>query len=207
MVKMRAIEYNLWMTLLKLMTDRLPAIVQGYNIKYSRLDVLPAYPRDLTDINKPSIIVRKVGTSQYKISMDGFIGQSYDEATSTYTDVKGVGHDSTIQFDIVADSNTQSTLLASIISEEILNDILLSDIDRGKFTLYDFTVDDANPTPMGLVTIIDTSDITNFKIAPNKNNDYVSAIRSRFDILQTIVPTQEYVDLSKWIKVTQTINI
>lgn len=207
MVKMRAIEYNLWMTLIKLMTDRLPAIIQGYNIKYNRLDVLPAYPRDLTDINKPSIIVRKVGTSQYKVSMDGFIGQNYDDATNTYTDVKCVGHDSVVQFDIVADNNVHSTLLASIISEEIFNDILLSDVSRGKFTLYDFTVSVTNPTPMGLVTIKDTSDITNFQITPNKNNDYVSAIRSRFDVMQTVVPTQEYVDLSKWIKVTQTINI
>jgi hypothetical protein len=204
---MRAIEYNIWNTVIKLLTDKLPTVLSEYDINTnSPVDVLPAYPRDLTDMRKPSIIVRKVDTSQYKMSLDGFIGQYLDGTTNTLYDIKGIGHNSMIQFDVVADSNIQSSLLISIISEEVLNAILLSDIDRGKFTLYDFTVDVNNPQPIGIVTILNTSDITGLS-GSDRNHDYTNIIRSEFNVVQTIVPAQEFVDLSKWIKQKQTIYI
>lgn len=193
------------MTLLSLLQDRLSPVLPEYGINNITIPVLPAYPRDLTDIHKPSIIVRKVGTSQYNVSIDGFIGQYHDTATNTDYDIKGMGHESIIQIDIVADSNTQSSLLISIISEEILNVILLDDTYKGRFTLYDFTTDTSNPIPIGIVSMIGTSNITGFQIEPNRNNDYVSMIRCRFDIMQTVVPRQEFIDLSKWIK--QTIHV
>lgn len=204
--KMKAIEYNLWMTLLKLLQDRLPSVLPGYGFGNVTIPVLPAYPRDLTNMSKPSIIVRKVGTSQYKVSINNHIGQYYDNDTNTYYDVNGIGHDSTIQIDILADSNVHSSLLISVISEDIFNAILLDDADRGRFTLYDFTTDTNNPIPIGTVTIVGTSDISGLSVS-DKNNDYVSIIRYRFDIIQTVVPKQEFVDLSKWIKQTQTIHV
>jgi hypothetical protein len=121
-------------------------------------------------------------------------------------DVKAMGHNSTMQFDVVGDSNVQSSLLASVISEEIFNTILMDDVMMGKFTLYDFTTDVNNPRAMGIVRISDTPDIDNLS-NPGRNNDYVSIIRIKFDVIQTIVPKQEFIDLSKWMKITQTIRL
>jgi hypothetical protein len=204
---MVAIEFNTWNTIIKMLMDRLPLILPQYNVNVSRpIDILPAYPRDLTKANKPSIIVRKAGTSSDKLSMDNFIGQYFDSDTNTLSDVKGVSYDITSQIDVFSDSNIQSSLLMSIITEEIFNQILLSDDSRGKFPLYDFTADYNNPTVMGTVTMLGMSDITGM-LASNRNNDYITIIRNRFNVVQTVVPSQELIDLSKWIKQKQTINI
>jgi hypothetical protein len=138
--------------------------------------------------------------------MDNFIGQYFDSDTNTLSDVKGVSYDITSQIDVFSDSNIQSSLLMSIITEEIFNQILLSDDSRGKFPLYDFTADYNNPTVMGTVTMLGMSDITGM-LASNRNNDYITIIRNRFNVVQTVVPSQELIDLSKWIKQKQTINI
>ena len=74
-VNMRAIEYNMLKTMLKLLNDRLPSIANEYNIKNREIPVLPAYPADLTGMKKPSIIVRKVDTRQSKIGLGNVLGQ------------------------------------------------------------------------------------------------------------------------------------
>lgn len=202
--RMHAIEYNLLMTLLKLLSDRMPYIMSEYNID-SNIEVLPSYPRDLTNMFKPSIIVRRVSTDQYKLGIGNVLGQL--EEDGIYKDVSGIMHEVMVQFDVVANSNSQCTLLTSIVSEDIFNDIIVCDC--GKFQLYDFTKDVNNPTKMGVVTITSEPNITYIPDSitrPNLNNDYISATRLVFTIVQEIIPKQEYIDLTKWIKIKQTIK-
>ena len=201
---MHAIEYNTMMTLLKLLTDRLPGILKEYNL--GEVEIKPAYPRDLSNMFKPSIIVRRVETTQCKIGMGNVLGMLFED--NTYSDMSGIKHGIMVQFDVVTNSNTQNMLLASILTEDIFNDIIIN--ESGRFQLYDFTKDINNPTEMGVVTIYDEPSITYIPdgiTRPNLNNDYISASRLTFAIIQEIKPKQEYVDLGKWIKITQTIRV
>lgn len=203
--KMHAIEYNTLMTLLKLLTDRLPPILKEYN-GIGDVHIEPSYPRDLTDMIKPSIIVRKIDTEQYKLGMGNVIGQLFED--NTYSDMVGIGYDISVQFDIVANSNTQNLLMSSVLCEDILNDIIIN--ESGRIQLYDFTNDINNPTEMGVVTVRDVPNVVYIPDSlsrPNLNKDYISATRLQFTIVQEIKPKQDYVDLDKWLKITQTIRI
>lgn len=202
--KMHAIEYNTMMTLLKLLTDRLPSVLKEYNLN-NEVHIEPAYPRDLANMFKPSIIVRRVDTDRYKIGMGNVLGQILEN--DTYSDMLGIGHDIMVQFDIVTNGNTQSMLLTSILCEDIFNNIIIN--ESGRLQLYDFTKNINNPTEMGVITICDSPNTTYIPDGlsrPNLNNDYISANRLTFTIIQEIKPHQDYVDLGKWIKVSQTIN-
>lgn len=205
MRKMRAIEYNTLKTMIKLLSDRLPSIIKEYNIKCADIPVLPSYPANLTSLIKPSIIVRKVSTRQSKIGLGNVLGQYFDKELNGYVDVLGKYHDIMIQFDIVAGNNAHRSLLESIITDDIFNKISCS--EDGKFTLYDFTVDNENPTEMGNIQLIDEPLTDNLFDKKATNNDYIGIIRQNFAIVQTIVPNQEYVDLSKWIKQTYKIKL
>ena len=201
---MRAIEYNTLKTMIKLLIDRMPEIAREYNIKYNNIPILPSYPSNLTDIKKPSIIVRKVDTRQSKIGLGNVLGQYFDTQLNGYVDVVGKRHDTMIQFDVVTSNNTDRALLESIISEDIFNKISYD--ENGRFILYDFTEDD-NPVEIGQIQLIGDPSIQNVMDGDASNNDYIGAIRQKFALIQTIIPKQEYVDLSKWIKQTYRIKL
>ena len=202
--RMHAIEYNTLMTLLKLLTDRLPPILKEYNLS-DDIHIDPSYPRDLTNMCKPSIIVRRVDTDRYKLGMGNVLGQLFED--NAYSDMSGIMHDIMIQFDVVANSNTQDTLLTSILCEDIFEDILIN--ESGKIQLYDFTRDVNNPNEMGVMSVIgvpNTAYIPDGLSRPNLNNDYISATRLTFTIIQEIKPNQSYVNYDRWIKFNQTIK-
>lgn len=203
--RMHAIEYNVMMTLLKLLTDKLPPMLSEYNIG-GEIHIEPSYPRDLTNMFKPSIIVRRVDTDQYKLGMGNVLGQLFED--DSYHDIFGIGHDLMIQFDVVANSNTQNMLLTSLLGEGIFNDIIVG--ESGKLQLYDFTGDANNPTEMGIITIADVPNVTYIPDGlsrPNLNNDYISATRLIFTVIQEVRPRQDYVDLGKWIRINQVIKV
>lgn len=200
---MKAIEYNTFKTIIKLLIDRLPAIAREYNIKYTDIPILPSYPADLTDLKKPSIIVRKVDTRQSKVGLGNVLGQYFNDELGGYMDVVGKRHDTMIQFDVVASNNSDRSLFESMISDDIFNQISYD--ESGRFTLYDFTGD--NPTEMGSIQLIGDPSIDNLFDKYASNNNYIGVIRQNFALIQTIIPKQEYVDLSKWIKQTYKIKI
>lgn len=200
---MRAIEYNTLKTMVKLLTDRLPEVAKEYNIKYSNIPVLPSYPANLTDLKKPSIIVRKVDTRQSKIGLGNVLGQYFDTEIGGYTDVVGKRHDMMIQFDVVTSSNTDRAVFESMVSDDIFNKISYE--ENGRITLYDFTTDDL--TPIGVIKLIGDPSIQNLHDVSSSNNDYFGVIRQNFSLIQTVIPKQEYVDLSKWIKQTYRIKL
>lgn len=204
--RMHAIEYNTFMTLLKLLSDRMPPILKEYNMS-DDIHIQPAYPRDITSMHKPSIIVRRVDAEQYKIGMGNVLGQLFDEGI--YKDVSGIKHAIMMQFDIVANSNTQNLLLQDIMMEDIFDDIIIN--ESGTIQLLDFTKSEKNPTNMGVITIYDTPRVISFQYddlaRPTLNNDYKSMMRLMFIIVQEILPKQRYVDLSKWIRIKQTIKV
>lgn len=188
MIKMRSIEFNTWMSLMKLISDNTKS--NQYNIKIE--DIKPSYPRNLTVFKKPSIIIQKVGNTQSPIGFGRFLGQYYDELDNSYMDINCTKHTMTFQIDIVGDSNTQCEILTSLITEDILN--ILDNI-----IIYDYTNDVNYPTEMGIATIDNNFDILNI----GENKDYVNAVRFDVIALQTIIPVQEFVDLTKWMKITQ----
>lgn len=201
---MKAIEYNLFMTMLKLFSDELPPVSHEYGISNIEIPVLPAYPTHLTDAKKPSIIVRKVGNDQSKIGFGNTLGQMYDTELRGYVDIFGKRHDIIMQFDILTGNNTDRLLFESIIAEGILNRI---SYNGGTIRLYDFTKDKDNPEEIGIVKLIGDPSISDVLDADSSNVCYVSAIRHKFTIIQTVIPEQKYVDLSKWIKQTYKIKL
>lgn len=205
--KIRAIEYNMWMSLIKLCTDTMPKVLQEYNLGKLNIPVLPSYPRDLTDISKPSIIIRRVDTEQYKVGLGNALGE-YEDDEYGIVDVFGIGHRLMYQFDIVSDNNTMCSILTSILTDEVFNRIIIE--NGGRFTLYDFIDDMNNPEEMGIISIVSDATIVNLNDDDDpttSNNNYYSSIRYLFEVIQTIVPKQESIDLTKWIKVTQNIKI
>lgn len=196
---MTSIEYNFMKTLIYMLSTKLPSMLSSYNIG-DYIDVLPAYPSNLTDIKKPSIIIRKVDTNQSKIGLGNVLGQFWNTEINGYSDVVGKLHDFLIQIDILTDNNGSRMMLESIIADNIFNMIAYE--NQGKFALYDFTNGDNNKHPVGVVNLIGDPMIKDVIDKDSANDYYVGTIRHNFRILQTIVPHQEYVDLSKWIKQT-----
>lgn len=209
--KIHNVEYNSLMSLMKLMYDRVPYLMKDFGLdKRLIVDVLPAYPRDLTKLHMPSIIVRKVDNKQRKVSMDGFIGQYYDESDNSLTDIKAVRHDICFQFDVLAASNTQVMAIQSIISEGIFNQILLW--EKGWIPFYDFIIDQNNPTEVGTLCMIGAPrevNLSSWRISVQEPtiNEHAVLVRQDMSLIQTIVPKQEYVDLSLWIKQHITLRI
>ena len=202
---MKAIEYNTLKTMIKLLTDRLPMTAEEYNIKNIDIPVLPSYPADLTDVRKPSIIVRKVDTRQSKIGLGNVLGQYYDTELRGYVDVVGKRHDMMIQFDIVTSNNSDRLLFGSMISDDIFNNISYN--EDGRLALYDFVDDPSNPTQIGQIQLCGDPSITYLSDKDSSNINYIGAIRHNFTVIQTVIPKQEYVDLSKWIKQTYKIKL
>lgn len=207
--KIHNVEYNSIMSLMKLIGDRLPHLMIDYGFsKKCGIDIIPAYPRDLTALRMPSIIVRKVNSDDRKVSLNGFIGQYYDESENSLTDIKAIRHDMCYQFDILASSNTQVMAIHSMILEGILDNILLC--EKGWIAFYDFITDQNNPEDVGTLCMIGAPraiSLSSWRISVQEPsiNEYAAIIRQDLALIQTVVPKQEYVDLSLWIK--QHINV
>lgn len=213
--KMIAIEYNMWMSIIKLIEDTIKSSsveYDGYrNIR--DIPVLPAYPRNLSKFEKPSIIVQKVGTSNTPLCSNGFIGQYYDELIDAYLDVFAVNYESTYQIDVCGDSNTQRSLMTALITDELLNKVRFK--NNGQIEVYNYALSLNNPQLMGyakLDPIIDTQNLDRKYRSDNEyklyNYDYTTAIRFDVSMLQVTIPEdQDLVDLSKWIKITQHVKL
>lgn len=196
---MKSINYNMLMTLLKLFGDTVPTISSEYNFNQD-IQVVPSYPNDLTKIEKPSIVIREVGSDICSIGMGRVLGQHYDTDVDSYSDVYGNKYDMLYQFDAVAHNNSSLALLTSMICDGVLINLLCN--NNGKFDILDFTAQ-GNP-PIGTVSIIGEPSVSNIYSA---NKEFINAIRCRFALIQTVMPQQEYVDLSKWIKQSYTIKL
>lgn len=194
-VNMRAIEYNILKTVLQLLVDRVPDIAREYGIKHSEIQVAPSYPSDLTKIKKPSIIVRKVDTEQHKVGFGGIAGHYFNE-DNAWVDVLGKFHCVTMQFDIVTANNTDKELLKSVIADGIINQIQYQELNA--IALKDYT-QDGNPE-VGIVKLIGDPMIRDLYDMASTDSRYVGVIRQQFNVIQTILPNYEYVDLTKWIK-------
>lgn len=202
---MKAIEYNMFMTMIKLLTDRVPTIAREYGIKGKEIPILPTYPSDLTAIQKPSIIMRKVSTEQSKVGFGNVLGQFYDTEIRGYTDVVGKEHDIWLQFDIVTANNSDRLLLESILTDDVFGNIEYN--DNGTIKFFDFTKDINNPTETGRMKLVGNTTIYDMHEEFSTNNYYIGSVRRGINIIQTVIPEQEYVDLSKWIKQTYKIIV
>lgn len=201
---MVAIEYNLFMTMLRLLNDKLPSIAKEYNVKNIYIPVCPAYPADLTDMKKPSIIVRKVDNRQSKVGLGNVLGQFFNSDVGGYSDLIGKRHDVMFQFDTVTSGNIDRLLFESMVSD-IFNDISFN--SNGIIDFLDFVHDENNPEVTGNIKLIGDPSVTDVFDADSTNKYFIGSVRHKFALIQTIVPKQEYVDLSKWIKQTYTIKV
>lgn len=203
-MNMKAIEYNMLKTLIKMIVDGADELADDYNLHDVEIPVLPAYPADLTTIKKPSIIVRKVDTEQYKVGMGNILGRYWNDTESAYDDLYGKCHMMMLQFDILTATQTDNSLIESMIAEGIFNKLTYT--TGGRFTVYDFTSTDEHA--MGSAQLWEDPVIRNQRIEFYTSNDFqVGVVRQKFKIMQTILPKQEYVDLTKWIKQSFTIKL
>lgn len=191
---MRFVDYNLWMTLIAMTKNSISKDIVRQFINIPDSNILPEYPRDLTKFAKPSIIIQKVADD---ICNSGFIGQAFDADNNAYYDVNANTHKAQYQFDLFADSNMQCSLMTSIVCDDIF--------DSTNIEILDFITDINNPQPIGYAKLMNNHDV--IPMNPTDNYDYRTAIRFYMTIIQTIVPKQEFVDLSKWIKISQRVKI
>ena len=214
LVKMMAIEYNMWMSIIKFIGDTIKASTityDGFNV--TGIPVLPAYPKDLTKFTKPSIIIQKVDTGNAPICFGGFLGQYHDRNTNVDLDVYGVNYESTYQIDVCGDSNTQRSLITAFIIDETFNNIRFS--NNGQIDIYNYALSLNNPQLMGYGKLDQDIDVQNLDKKYRSDNeyklynyDYTTAIRFDISMLQVIIPDdQKLIDLTKPIKVTQRVRL
>lgn len=202
-IAMRAIDYNLLLSFIDKVTSQFKKYAPSYGVT-GEIDVLPAYPRDLSKYKKPSIIIQKIDTSKNPIGMGNVAGRYFDIADNAYYDAYGIEHAMAIQIDINCDTNTQMLLFEGIIGDDSITDIKIG--NHGEFDINDYVADEKNPIlGVGTAKIIGDCDVVNLEV--NENNNYFGFVRVDIETIQTIVPTQTLVDLSKGIKYTQTIQL
>lgn len=196
---MHAIDFNMWMTLLAMTRDNVVKPEVTKYVAVPKENVLPQFPRDLTQFAKPSIIIQKVATEQSNLCFGhGYLGQMFDEEQDALVDVYSRQHEMEFQYDIFADSNWQESILTGLVSEKFIN------FER-EIPLLDFTADENNPTEMGVAKV--HGDINIMPMGSNENKDYRTAIRFYLNVIQTVIPAERFVDLAKWIKVTQHVRL
>lgn len=213
--KMMAIEYNMWMSIIKLVKDTINSSIVKYDGfgSINNIPVLPAYPRDLTTFTKPSIIIQKVSTDNAPLCFGGYIGQYHNTDINADLDVFGVNYESTYQIDVCGDSNTQRSLITAFITDELFNNIRFC--NNGEIDIYNYALSLNDPQLMGqakLYADIDVQNLDKKYRSDNEyklyNNDYTTAIRFDIGMLQVIVPNnQKLVDLTKPIKFTQRVKL
>ena len=211
LTKMMAIEYNMWMSIIKMIGDAIKSSTTtyaGFN-NGMNIPVLPAYPRNLTDFTKPSIIIQKVGTDNMPLCFGGYLGQYYDIDSNADLDVFGINYESTYQIDVCGDSNMHRSLITALLIDEVFNHIRFA--DNGQIGIYNYALSLTDPPLMGYAKLDQTIDVQNLDRKYRSDNeyklynyDYTTAIRFDISMLQVIVPdNQKLVDLTKPIKVTQ----
>lgn len=215
LTKMMAIEYNMWMSIMKLIKDTIESSTVQYDGFNHGIDipVLPAYPRNLTTFTKPSIIVQKVSTDNAPLCFGGFLGQYHDSDNNADLDVFGVNYESTFQIDVCGDSNTQRSLMTALITDELVNNIRF--VHGGQVKIYNYALSLNDPQLMGYAKLDAVLDVQNLDKKYRSDNeyklynyDYTTAIRFDISMLQVIVPdNQVLVDLTKWIKVNQRVKL
>lgn len=213
LTKMMAIEYNMWMSIIKLIGDTIKSSTIAYDGlgDTTGIPVLPAYPRDLTAFSKPSIIVQKVGTDNVPLCFGGYLGQYHDNGADL--DVFGVNYESTYQIDICGDSNTQRSLITAILTDELFNHIRFG--NNGQVNIYNYALSLNDPQLMGYAKLYTDIDVQNFDSKYRSDNeyklynyDYTTIIRFDISMLQVIVPdNQKLVDLTKPIKINQRVKL
>lgn len=191
---MNALEFNLWMTLIAHVRQLFEDPVISKLAKVPEDQILPEYPRDLTEFKKPTIIVMRVADDATNMN---FLGQAYDPEQNLLYDVQGKYHDLDYQIDIFADTHWQMGLLESVITDNLF--------PTNEFTILNWVKDLNDPPVMGTAKVLPTMETT--FLGSNRNNDYRMAIRFSMAAIQSIVPTPDVVDLAKWIKVTQHVRI
>lgn len=215
LAKMMAIEYNMWMSIIKLIGDTMRSSVTVYDGlgDITGVPVLPAYPRDLTTFKKPSIIVQKVGTDNVPLCFGGYLGQYHDVDNNANLDVFGVNYESTYQIDVCGDSNTQRSLITATLTDELFNRIRFG--NNGQVSIYNYALSLSDPQLMGyakLYTDIDVQNLDKKYRSDNEyklyNYDYTTAIRFDISMLQVIIPdNQKLVDLTKPIRINQRVKL
>ena len=197
---MKYIDFNTWMTIIALTKSvmRTANITQIINVPKEQ--ILPEYPRDLTKLKKPSIIIQKVADDiSTPCFSNGFLGQAYDVASDTYYDVFGRRHFITLQYDVIADSNSENAIIESILTDDVLC------LGGKDIMIYDFVTSLTAPPILGTAKLKHDLDI--IPIDATENNNYRTTIRFYLEVLQAVIPPQEYVDLSKWIKISQRVKL
>ena len=119
MKSMKYVDFNLWMTIIAMTKLAFNDGVIKQLVNVSEKDILPEYPRDLTNFKKPSIIVMKAGDTATR---SNFIGQAFDEEQNLYYDVMAKFHDAGYQIDVFADTNTQMSLITSVVCDEVFKE-------------------------------------------------------------------------------------
>jgi len=200
--KVTAIQYNWLMSMIDYIVSSVPIYASEYGLDGITISVLPAYPKDLTKMSKPSIIVQKVDAVSGNIGIGNVLG-IYEDDDGIY-DVYGKKHEIYTQLDVVADNRHNSTLIASILSECSFNDTIR--YDGSHIPLFNYLPDPSVPDEISIIDIV--GDTTMVDLSPNTldddmngNDDYRSVVRFKCRIIQPFVDTvQGMVDLSKPLK-------
>lgn len=199
-----AVEYNSWMSLIKFIIDSIPSIASEFGFSGTNIEVLPAYPVDLTKFQKPSIIVQKIISNNDSMSLGGFIGEAYDEDNDAEYDVYGRLYDITFQINIDANTNMQMSLLTDMVNELFTRVQDNINYDNIYISLYDFTQDVNNPTEVGNLTIDGNIGVT--YTASNESRDYITILRIDLLTVRSVINTNQIlIDLSKPFKFNTTI--
>jgi len=204
--KITAIQYNWLMSMIDYITTSIPKYAPKYGLSGVTIGVLPAYPKDLTKLIKPSIIVQRVNATVSDVGMGNVLGAYTDDDGSIY-DVYGKKHEIRTQLDVIGDSRYTGTLIASILSEQSFNNVVNYDYDDRYIPLCDYVSNPGTPDKVGTISIfgdidmVDLSPVTINEEVNGGDDNYRSVVRFQCRIIQPFVDDDpSMVDLSKPLK-------
>ncbi len=206
---MVGVEYNTWLSLINYIGQKIPEVMEEFNIPMQgseTLEIIPAYPTDLTKFRKPSIIVQKIHTAGRTIGFGNVLGM-YENDDRIY-DVSGKIFHTMFQCNVEGRNNIQCDLMTSMLTEGILERTrgIYNEDSANDITLFSYIHNINDPVPVGRIDIVD--EIRTIPVSSNINKDYINLVQFGVVVVQSIIdPEQDMVDLSKPIRFKQTIRL
>lgn len=196
------IEYNLLNSLIEFISNQIKERVKDVNVTIGDVKILPSYP-DLTKFHEPSIILQKIDSENHSIAMGNMLGQYSDEHGDI--DVHGKVFEVLYQIDIISKNRSIMYILLDMVSNILNCNTLPKDADNYlPIELREYLVGSSKEL-IGHINV--TDDLYCYHSDVGINKVHRAMIRTEFTTMNLIIPEYDMIDLSKPVKVSQTIKI
>ena len=184
-----ALSLNFFMTIVNKVQTLVPIVAEEINYNKT-IQVITEYPKDLTKLKSPCIVIRHINDDDDQILQEGKVPIVYDEDESTVElDTYSMKVNFYMQFDCCGGTKLDRLMLKCIIQTCFIR--------MQRFPLLDFTQDLSNPVSCKMnEEIRKRGEYTCWNSTHDELN-YIAIYRQNFYVKMMIVPYDEIVNLDK----------